>query len=250
MVVERLSIELTNRCGKRCAFCYNHSNPAGDTTWTVDELVTFITDCVAQGTKAVSFGGGEPLEYAGLFELLAQLRGQVFRSLTSHGLLLQGERWDRLIAAQPDKVYLSIHFPDHAKEVERVIAQVQDLAAAEIRSGINFLVARSQLPAAVQAAERVRSAGISNERIVYLPMRGQDTPTPQELAQVAGHQPFQSMSCLTVCGPSPRFCSIGWDKRVGWCSYTVARRLLPELTAAGLAAALEGLPLIFCGGTE
>jgi hypothetical protein len=59
-------------------------------------------------------------------------------------------------------------------------------------------------------------------------MRGMDRPTPQEMAKVAGTNAFQSMSCLMACGKSPRFCSISWDKMVAWCSYTTARRPLPE----------------------
>ena len=85
--------------------------------------------------------------------------------------------------------------------------------------------------------------------IVYLPMRGTDTPTPTEVARVAGNGPFQSMSCLAGCARSPRFCSIGWDKSVAWCSYTVSRTPLPELTYRGLEATLPGLGLTFCGGT-
>ncbi|MGP1384907.1 MAG: hypothetical protein ACTS2F_15175 [Thainema sp.] len=57
------------------------------------------------------------------------------------------------------------------------------------------------------------------------------------------------MSCLTACQKSPRFCSISWDKQVGWCSYTIARRPLMAPTAEALEVALQDLPLIFCGGT-
>src|SRR5579871_6114417 len=248
--LERVSIELTNLCSKACWFCYNHSLPEGDTRWTVAELVSFVDDCAAHGVKAVSFGGGEPLQYEGLFHVLEQLRGRLFRSLTSNGLLLHGERLERLIAARPDKVHLSIHFPQHEGEVRRVIGQVHELADHGIRSGINLLVARSNLPAARQAADMVRQSGIGNERIVYLPMRGQDTPTPAEVAAVAGSQPFQSMTCLMQCERSPRFCSIGWDKTVAWCSYTRTRAVLAALSYDGLKAALNGLGLEFCGGTD
>jgi sulfatase maturation enzyme AslB (radical SAM superfamily) len=250
MPPERISIELTNRCAKACWFCYNHSLPEGDTRWAVEEVVGFVRDCAAHGVKAVSFGGGEPLQYLGLFEILAQLDGTLFRSLTSNGLLLYGDMLDRLVAARPDKVHVSIHFPDRPNEVSRVVGQVNELAARGVKSGVNFLVTRSNLPAAREAAEQVRGAGIGNDRIVYLPMRRRDTPTPAELAEVAGNAPFQSMTCLTKCGPSPRFASVGWDKTVAWCSYTVSRRPLPSLTHAGLTAALTGLGLEFCGGTE
>ena len=36
MTLDRISIELTNRCAKACWFCYNHSQPAGATQWTVE----------------------------------------------------------------------------------------------------------------------------------------------------------------------------------------------------------------------
>lgn len=250
MTLDRISIEVTNRCAKACWFCYNHSFPDGDARWTADELVAFVCDCASHGVKAVSFGGGEPLQYDSLFTVLERLRGTLFRSLTSNGLLLHGERLKRLIAAEPDKVHLSIHFPEREEEVQRVIRQIYELAECGIRSGINLLVARSNLRAARQAAETVRQSGIGNERIVYLPMRGQDTPTPAEVAAVAGGQPFQSMTCLMQCGRSPRFCSIGWDKTVAWCSYTRTRRLLPVLTYEGLNMALNGLGLEFCGGID
>jgi MoaA/NifB/PqqE/SkfB family radical SAM enzyme len=250
MPLELVSIELTNRCAKACWFCYNHSRPEGDTWWGPAEVVGFVRDCAANGVKAVSFGGGEPLQYPGLFDVLGALDGTLFRSLTTNGLLVLGETLDKLVEARPDKVHLSIHFPDRAAEVSRVIAQVGALTARGIKSGINFLVTRTNLPAAREAAKRVRGAGILNDRIVYLPMRGRDTPTPDELADVAGRVPFQSMSCLTTCGPSPRFVSVGWDKTVAWCSYTVSRRPLPELTFAGLVAATTGLGLEFCGGTD
>ena len=250
MSIERLSIELTNRCGKACWFCYNHSLPEGETRWEVEEVVSFVRDCAAHGVKAVSFGGGEPLQYAGIFDVLRELDGVLFRSITTNGLLLHEEKLEQLIAARPNKVHVSIHFPERTNEVDRVIEQVSDLQAQGIRSGVNLLVARTHLKAAALAASRLRDAGIGNDRIVYLPMRGQDTPTPDELAEVAGRTPFQSMTCLTQCGPSPRFVSIGWDKTVAWCSYTTSRHALPELSHQGLSRALTGLGLEFCGGIE
>jgi sulfatase maturation enzyme AslB (radical SAM superfamily) len=249
-VIELVSIELTNACGKACWFCYNHSHAAGQSRWPPDDVVSFVRDCAANGVKAVSFGGGEPLQYDGVFDVLRRLDGVLFRSMTTNGLLLEGETLTRLVEARPDKVHVSIHFPHHAPEVERVIEQVTDLSARGVRSGVNLLVQRSQLVGATTAAERLRSAGIGNDRIVYLPMRGQDTPTPREVADVAGGKPFQSMSCLSACARSPRFCSVGWDRSVAWCSYTTARRVMSEPTHAALMAALDGLGLTFCGGGD
>ncbi len=250
MQVERISIEVTNQCAKACWFCYNHSHPAGTTGWAAEELVAFVGDCAANGVRAVSFGGGEPLQYPELFPVLEGLRGRLFRSLTTNGLLLNEAMLERIVAAAPEKVHVSIHFPEREAEVRRVIRQVRALSERGVRSGVNFLVQRSRLEAARVAALRVREAGIGNDRIVYLPMRGQDTPTPRELAEVAGDDRFQSMTCLLQCGPSPRFCSLRWDRSVAWCSYTETRRPLPDLTYAGLLSCLDGLGLAFCGGTD
>ncbi|MBI3736137.1 radical SAM protein, partial [Candidatus Sumerlaeota bacterium] len=248
--IELISIEPTTRCAKACWFCYNHSGPEGATEWTADEIVSFVFDCAAHGVKAVSFGGGEPLQYPEIFDVLARLRGRLFRSMTSNGLMLDDPTFARLLEAAPEKVHISIHFPERADEVGRVIEQVHRLQSAGIRSGINFVVSRRNLEPAREAAERVRASGIGNDRIVYLPMRVQDTPAPEQIGAVAGSMNFQSMSCLMGCAKSARFVSIAADKTIGWCSYTAARNKLKTLNYAGLMEALDNLGLTFCGGTD
>ncbi len=227
-MIERLSIELSNRCRKACAFCYSTSTPDGATRWTADDVIALVRDCARHGAKAVSFGGGEPLEApALLWPVLTALRGVVFRSFTTSGLDLDAAFHD-VVAAAPDKVHVSIHHPGARAEVDRVVAQVTRLARAGVASGVNLLVARSQLAAARATAQALHAAGIDNTRIVYLPMRGRtaETPTPDELAVVAGGRRFQSMTCLTACAPSPRFVAVAWDRTIAHCSYTTARRPL------------------------
>lgn len=247
--LERMSIELTNRCFKACSFCYNSSSPESLLRWEFDDLLAFVHDCAKNGIKAVSFGGGEPLQYEGIFDLFAKLKGKIFRSMTTNGLLLD-QFMDDLVAVAPDKVHVSVHFPDDRSEVDRVIEQVGELADLGIRSGVNFLIAKSRIEASKEAAARIRAAGIDNSRIVYLPMRISDTPTPHEVATVAGSQAFQSMSCLSNCTASPRFCSISATQDVGWCSYTKSRNRLRGLTYADLMTALTNLDLLFCGGSD
>lgn len=247
MSVERLSIELTNLCSKGCWFCYNQSTTSGTSLWAPHEVVAFVEDCQRHGTRAVSFGGGEPLQYEGLFEVLEALRGKLFRSVTTNGLLLDGDLFEALVATAPDKVHVSIHAPESTKEVSRVIAQVRRLTERGVTAGVNLVVARARMEASAQAAQRLRDAGIGNDRIVYLPLRGEGLPTPEEVATVAGSRAFQSMSCLAKCARSPRFAMVSWDRHAAWCSYTSTRRALPELSARGLDAALDGLGLAYCG---
>lgn len=243
--VDRVSIELSQRCGKACAFCYSGSTPDGAPGWDPAEVVAFLDDLAVGGLRYVSFGGGEPLEYPGLLDVLRATRGRLGRAVTTSGLGLD-RALAGLVEVGVEKVHVSIHHPGHAAEVGRVIGHVAALEAAGIAAGVNLLVSRPRLAEATTARERLHAAGIRNDRIVFLPMRGADTPTPREVAAVAGG-PFQSMSCLPACAPSARFASIGWDASVGWCSYTTTRRALPALTAAGLVTALDGLGLRFCG---
>src|SRR5512140_1189368 len=108
MQIDRISVELTERCSKGCGFCYNGSNRVGDTTWTDDALCAFVVDCAAHGVKAFSFGGGEPLEAPELlWPVLEVLRGIAFRSMTTNGLLLEGAIIERLASAAIDKVHIS-----------------------------------------------------------------------------------------------------------------------------------------------
>ena len=258
MGVERISIELGNRCDKACWFCYAGSDATGETRWTVESTLTFVRDCAANGVRAVSFGGGEPLQWPGLFELLHATaaigvgdgRVRLFRSLTTNGLLLD-RHFDELVAAAPDKVHVSIHNNERS-EVERVIEAVTRLASAGVRSGVNLLIRRSKLDDAAATVKRLAEAGVGRDRVVFLPMRGMDSPSAAEVASVAGTtpgQPFQSMSCLAACAISPRFCAISWNWTVGWCSYTQERRPLVAPTYAALRTALADLGLRFCGGS-
>ncbi|MBX3273614.1 MAG: radical SAM protein [Sandaracinaceae bacterium] len=245
MSVARVSVEPSRRCKKACAFCYNGSHADGDGEWTADELVAFGRDLAAHGVEAISIGGGEPLEWDGLFEVLEALEGVLARSLTTNGLGLDGPTLDRLAHARPDKVHVSIHDARARGEVRRAIDAVRALDARGIPSGVNLLVARSRLDAARAAARALAAAGIERERVVFLPMRGHDTPSPEEVAAVAAG-PFQSMTCLRGCGASPRFASVAADRTAAWCSYTRTRRRLAALTFGALTRALDGLGLAPC----
>lgn len=249
LMIERISLELTNCCPKACWFCYNGSRPGRGTEWTAGEVVEFLRDCARGGVRAVSFGGGEPLAFAGLLDVLDALKGTLFRSLTTSGLGLDAGMIRDLAAVGLEKVHVSIHFPEREDEVERVIGQVGVLAAAGIRAGVNLLVARESLDAAQAAVGRLHAAEIGNDRIIYLPMRLHGAPTPKDLAIVAGGS-FQSTTCLQRCGKSPRFVSIDATKQVAWCSYTKSRRRLAALTYDGLRTALDGLGLSCCSKQE
>jgi MoaA/NifB/PqqE/SkfB family radical SAM enzyme len=115
-MIDRISIEPSRYCTKGCGFCYNGSSAELGGEWTGSEVIDFARDCANNGVRAISFGGGEPLEWTSIYDVLDALRGALFRSLTTNGLRLDV---DRLMAVSPDKVHVS---NNAASETDRVIA--------------------------------------------------------------------------------------------------------------------------------
>lgn len=245
-----VSIELTNFCTKGCPFCYSKSTSKGQTFWTPAVLELFIRDLAAHGIEAVSFGGGEPLQYDGLWDLFERIRDVgIFKSMTTSGLPLSPGIIERL-RPYLNKVHVSIHFPEKTAEVTRVIQQVRDLAAAGIKSGINMILRGDDLAAEKAAVLQIKEARISAERVVFLPMRAKgkhpDLDRFKEIASILSPK-FQSVWCLMECHQSDRFVSVDWQGRIGWCSYTEAKTTMKEFTYAGLQDALHAKKLVYCG---
>ena len=249
LVFDRISLEPSRFCSKGCAFCYNGSSPRGREGFTAAEVLSLAVDCAKHGVRFLSLGGGEPLEWPGLLEVLDGLRGVLGRSFTTNGLELQKRPalFGELVRVRPDKVHVSIHAVENAREVARVTEQVRALDELGLAAGVNLLVRQSHLVEARAAVETLAQAGITRERIVFLPSRGVpgQTPSPEDTAWVATGvrvkgPPFMSMSCLNGCAKRERFVSIGADKTIAWCSYTVSRRKLAGLRHADLVAALTG----------
>lgn len=246
-MIEMLSIDLTSRCSKGCWFCYNGSSCRGDTVWTPEEVIAFASDCIENGVKAVSLGGGEPLEFDGLFRILEVLNKLAFVSVTSNGLLLDdGDIWTRLIAHAPDKLHISIHFPENKNEISRVIRQIQRLNDTSIIPGVNMIVSADNQDVCRDVYSRLRRV-LNPDGIILVPLcKAGKTPTPQMLKYVTGGEPFQSTSCLLGCRRPVGFASVSWDKQVAHCSFTSAKARLEELNHAGLVAALRSAAFIPC----
>jgi MoaA/NifB/PqqE/SkfB family radical SAM enzyme len=250
-----VSIELTNLCSKaeKCASfgCYAKSSAKGATFWKRDILADFIRDLAHNGIEAVSFGGGEPLQYPGLWGFLDLICAvPIFKSMTTNGLGLT-EKTVALLSTFLDKVHVSIHFPEDDREVERVIRQVEGpLKEHGLKTGINFIVKGWDVEKEKTAVRRIRDAGIEADRVVFLPLRGRgvnvDVARFREVASVLSPK-FQSTWCLLECRKSDRFISINWEGRVGWCSYTEAKTQMEDFSHAGMMEALGRKRLTYCG---
>ena len=238
-MIELLSIDLSNYCSKQCPFCYNNSTREGNTMWQPSEVIDFASDCIKHGVKAVSLGGGEPFEYEGVFDVIDALYPQCYLSVTSNGLPLEDPAiWEQLKMHKPDKIHLTIHQPENKAEVERVEKQLQVIDKIGIKPGLNLLVGASKIESAKDVYARL-SKILKSEQIIMVPQRFSNTPTPKQLASVAGDKPFQSPSCLLKCQRPANFCSVSWDKKVNSCSFAGGKQTLRTLDHQGLCQALE-----------
>ena len=243
---ELLSIDLSNYCTKRCSFCYNHSNPEGATMWKPSEVIGFASDCVKNGIKAVSLGGGEPFEYEGLFEIIDALYPITYLSVTSNGLpLLKRNVFEQLLVHGPDKIHLTIHNPDNQNEVIRVIEQVVELGKTKIKPGINLLVSSRSIAECQEVYAKLLEF-LQPDQIILIPKRFGETPTAKQMASIANGKPFQSPSCLLKCEIPSKFVSVSWDKKVNHCSYAGGKEPLRTLDYAGLVDALERVEFRCC----
>ena len=238
-MIELLSIDLSNYCSKQCPFCYNHSKKDGNTLWKPQEVIDFASDCISHGVKAVSLGGGEPFEYEGVFDVIDALYPKCYLSVTSNGLPLEKEQiWEMLTVHKPDKIHITIHQPENEAEVNRVERQVQRIASIGIKPGLNLLVGADKVDAARTVYEKINKL-LDSDQIILVPQRFSNTPTPKQLASVAGGKPFQSPSCLLKCQRPTNFCSVSWDKKVNSCSFAPNKEQLKSLDYRWVIEALE-----------
>ncbi len=237
-MIEQISIDLTNYCSKQCSFCYNLSKKDGSSLWKPSEVVDFAMDCINHGVKAISLGGGEPFEYDGIFDVIQKLYPLCYLTVTSNGFPFNNNVvWKKLKQHHPDKIHITIHYPDSEAEVVRVIKQVKGIESLGIKSGVNLLIDVNKLESAKKTYDRLNNY-LSPDQIILVPQRYSNTPFPKDLAYVTSKRPFQSPSCLLKCEKPSHFASVSWDKKVNFCSFALGKQPLLELTFNGLCNAL------------
>lgn len=249
-MIELLSIDLSNYCSKQCNFCYNHSTKQGNVMWKPQEVIAFCIDCIKNGVRAVSLGGGEPFEYDGVFDIIDALYNKCYISVTTNGLpLLNNDIWCNLMLHKPDKIHITIHQPDNAQEVDRVSDQIIQLQPTGIKPGVNLLVDSKNIEAAHRVYRKL-SELINTDQIIIIPKRFYNTPTPKQLAEVADRKPFQSPSCLLGCKRPLDFASVSWDKKVNSCSYAPNKERLESLDYKGMISTLEKIKWNSCNKSD
>lgn len=130
-----LQVALTNRCTRRCAYCYQERS---DACLDYEFLLGLLVDASRWGVLEVAFGGGEPLLFPRLMKFLRELRAhtRLGLNLTTNGDLLSPELAADL-AQLCGQVRVSVHDGARWRRAFRLLSGVE--------TGANILVTPANL---------------------------------------------------------------------------------------------------------
>lgn len=90
---ESICWNITQRCNEKCRFCYRDKQSAD---LSIEENMKVLDNMIQSGVKKITFAGGEPLLYPGIFELIQHAHDKgVITSMTTNGILVTDEILDR-----------------------------------------------------------------------------------------------------------------------------------------------------------
>jgi radical SAM protein with 4Fe4S-binding SPASM domain len=165
---ETVHLAITTRCNCSCPGCYV---PRGEreSELTVADWCDLIAQWVEMRVFQLAVGGGEPLLYDGLFEVLTCARQHgLVPNLTTNGTLLDKEAVLHLEEAGVARVNVSWNSPggdDRDRELAASRA-LRLLLDSTIQVGVNLLITPPLLPRLSQVFAQLRALGI--QRVTVL----------------------------------------------------------------------------------
>ena len=177
---ETVHLAITARCNLSCPGCYVPRPHAGPEL-TVPELRGLIDQWAHMRVFQLAVGGGEPLLYEGLFDVLAYARQQgLVPNLTTNGTLLDTDVVRQLERAGVARVNLSWSGPDdaHQGHSQAVTRALQTLLASTLHVGVNLLVTPALLPRLPRVLARLPALGVRRATVLR--------PKPPAIPSAAG----------------------------------------------------------------
>lgn len=180
-----IRIKPINGCNHRCRYCaYRADSLQLGKDMRVsdaiprDMMLAIVDDIIAMGVKGVTFsGGGEPLFYPHLLEVLHKLVDSPVRFATlTNGGLLRGEL-ARLFAEHGSWVRVSMDGWDNASytryrgvadgEYDAILRNIAEFKAygGPCRLGVSYIVDKENVSHIFEAARRVRDMGGDSVKI-------------------------------------------------------------------------------------
>ncbi|MCP4536724.1 MAG: radical SAM protein [Chloroflexi bacterium] len=167
---ETIHLAITTRCNLSCPGCYVPHPDAGiGPELTVAELRELIDQWAQMRVFQLAVGGGEPLLYDGLFDVLTYARERgIVPNLTTNGTLLSTDVIRHLVWAGVGRVNLSWNGPDnrHRGRGQSAMQALRMLLNSTLRVGVNLLVTPTLLPHLSQTLARLQTLGIQGVTIL------------------------------------------------------------------------------------
>jgi radical SAM protein with 4Fe4S-binding SPASM domain len=165
---ETVHLAITTRCNLACSGCYVPRLGVGP-EFTLIELRGLIDQWARMRVFQLAVGGGEPLLYEGLFEVLAYARQQgIVPNLTTNGTVLDSDVVWRLEQAGVARVNVSWNGPGGEPRGRSRVATlaVQFLHGSTLQIGVNLLATRGLLPRLPQVLARLQMLGVRHVTVL------------------------------------------------------------------------------------
>jgi radical SAM protein with 4Fe4S-binding SPASM domain len=179
---ETVHLAITNSCNSSCPGCYT-PHLEGKSELTVADWCDLIAQWAQMRVFQIAVGGGEPLLYDGLFEVLACARQHgLAPNLTTNGTLLDKEAVLHLQQAGVARVNVSWNSPggDDSGRAQVALRAIPLLLDSTIQVGVNLLVTPTLLPRLSQVLARLQALGV--RRVTILRPKPPAIPGDQDTA--------------------------------------------------------------------
>jgi pyrroloquinoline quinone biosynthesis protein E len=174
---ETVHLAITARCNLACPGCYL-PRQGGESELTVADWCDLITQWAQMRVFQIAVGGGEPLLYDGLFEVLACAHEHgLVPNLTTNGTLLDVDTVRCLQGAGVARVNVSWNSPggDQHRRSQCAMRALRFLLDSTMQVGVNLLVAPTLLPHLPQVLVRLQALGV--QQVTFLRPKPPAIPT-------------------------------------------------------------------------
>jgi radical SAM protein with 4Fe4S-binding SPASM domain len=174
---EVVHVAITARCTRSCSGCYV-PRVEDEQELTVAEWHALIDQWASMRVFQLAVGGGEPLLYEGLFDVLryARVRG-IVPNLTTNGTLIDAKTVRELEQAGVARVNVSWNGPvgDDGGGCQTVCRALRLLLVSAVQVGVNLLVTPALLSRLPQVLARLQALGV--RRVTLLRPKPPAVPT-------------------------------------------------------------------------
>lgn len=149
----KLFVSVSDRCNLSCEHCMSSSSPEGEKRLTNEDLMTIADEAADAGVFQITIGGGEPLIYRGIWDVVNHMRNRHLGvSLTTNGLVVRDSDIENL-KKYSVKTNVSIDGAPRTHDrirgkngaYERTVANIRRMIAAGVTPDIRYTLMNSNL---------------------------------------------------------------------------------------------------------